>query len=283
MEERLHGARAAESARKIMEEMVGQGFEIRTDAANNCLRNCLGDGLNGSHQGFGGIDTALAMIAAMEQAENPPSINLETYSKLITALAVEGSLDDSLKILRDLVAEKFETPSLQLFAEVASSCFNRKDDLEDPEQVMTVLAYAKAAGYELNNIASIPAGRSLLAAGVIAAEKMDNLGLGLRFLVAASNAEGCEPDKGDILVANLSPVAQRAATIIHRKAIEKASQSDSWKLCVKLLELMLRRGLTPSPSTWRNVVTCCAKLEKSRKATSILLDWVSLVLPRGKR
>jgi hypothetical protein len=147
---------------------------------------------------------------------------------------------------------------------------------------MTVLAYAKAAGYELNNIASVPAGRNLLAAGVIAAEKMDNLGLGLRFLVAASSAQGCEPDKGDVLVANLSPSAQRAATIIHRKAIAKAAQDDSWKLCVKLLEIMLRRGLTPSPSTWRNVVTCCTKLEKSRKATSILLDWVSLVLPRGK-
>jgi hypothetical protein len=55
----------------------------------------------------------------------------------------------------------------------------------------------------------------------------------------------------------------------------KAVESDGWKLAVKLLELMLERGLTPSPSVWRNVVVCCAKLEKSRKATSILLDWVS--------
>jgi hypothetical protein len=38
---------------------------------------------------------------------------------------------------------------------------------------------------------------------------------------------------------------------------------------------MIQRGLTPSPSAWRNVVICCAKAEKSRKATSLLLDWVS--------
>ena len=140
---------------------------------------------------------------------------------------------------------------------------------------MTVLAYAKAAGYELDNIASTIDGRALLAAGVVAAEKLDNLGLGLRLLTAASKAQGCEPDRGDDLVATSSPAAQRACTIIHRQAIRKASVDGSWKLSVKLLELMLERGLTPSPSTWRNVVTCCAKAEKSRKATSLLLDWVS--------
>eukprot|EP00980_Cylindrotheca_fusiformis_P007363 scaffold1525_cov142-Cylindrotheca_fusiformis.AAC.163 len=276
MEERLHGARATEPARKIMEEMVEQGYAIPENSANHCLSNCLGTDANGSHQGFGGIDTALAMMAAIEHSENPPSISLETYSKLILSLAVEGSHEEAFKMLRELVAEKSETPSLQLFADVASTCFNRKDDLEVPEQVMTVLAYVKAAGYELEKIASVEDGRRLLAAGVIAAEKLNNIGLGLRLLVAASNAKGCEPDKGDVLVANSSPSAQRAATIIHRKAIAKATQDDSWKLSVKLLEIMIGRGLTPSPSTWRNVVTCCTKLEKSRKATSLLMDWVQL-------
>jgi hypothetical protein len=275
MDERLHGARAAEPARKIMEEMVVQGYEIPAEAANYCLTNCLSDGVNGSHQGFGGIDTALAMLAAIEQSENPPRINIDTYSRIIGTMADEGALDDSLKMLRTLVAVLFETPSLELFAEVASSCINRKDKLDDPEKVMTVLAYAKAAGYELDNIASTVDGRVLLAAGVIAAEKLDNIGLGLRFLTAASKAQGCDPDRGDDLVANASPAAQRASTIIHRKAIAKGTQDDSWKLSVRLLELMLERGLTPSPSTWRNVVACCAKLEKSRKATSLLLDWVS--------
>merc|ERR1712153_99774 len=104
----------------------------------------------------------------------------------------------------------------------------------------------------------------------------DNIGLGLRFLTAASKAEGCEPDRGDQLVANLSPASQRACTIIHRKAINKSVQNNTWKLAVKLLELMLERGLTPSPSVWRNVVVLCAKEEKSRKATALLLDWIEL-------
>jgi hypothetical protein len=274
--DRLHGARAAEPARKLMEEMITMGYVVPADTANYCVKNCLSDGPNGSHQGFGGIDTALAMIAALEQAEEPVGISLETYSQVITALAADGSIAYSLKMLRELVAEKSQTPSLELFADVATYCLGGKDESGNPEEVMTVLAYAKAAGYELDRIASTSDGRRLLASGVIAAEKLDNVGLGLRFLTAASNAEGCEPDKGDILVANSSPAAQRASTIIHRKALVKASQDDAWKLSVKLLELMLARGLRPSPSTWRNVVTCCAKLEKSRKATSLLMDWVDL-------
>ncbi|CAJ1946232.1 unnamed protein product [Cylindrotheca closterium] len=274
--DRLHGARAAEPARKLMEEMVALGYEIPADTANYCVRNCLSDGENGSHQGFGGIDTALAMITAIEHAENPVEINLETYSRLILALAAEGSIEYSLKILRELVAEKSQTPSLDLFADVASYCLGGKENPGNPEVVMTVLAYAKAAGYELDRIASTGDGRRLLASGVIAAEKLDNIGLGLRFLTAASNAEGCAPDKGDVLVANSSPAAQRASTIIHRKALAKATQDDSWKLSVRLLEIMISRGLRPSPATWRNVVTCCAKLEKSRKATSLLLDWVEM-------
>mmetsp|Transcript_28221 Transcript_28221/g.68689 ORF Transcript_28221/g.68689 Transcript_28221/m.68689 type:complete len:731 (+) Transcript_28221:125-2317(+) len=274
--DRLHAARAAEPARKMMEEMVTMGYEIPADTANYCISNCLSDGVNGSHQGFGGIDTALAMMAALEQAENPVDLNLETYSRLIATLAAEGSIEYALKLLRELVAEKSETPSLDLFAAVASSCLGGKENPGNPDVVMTVLAYAKAAGYELDRIASTEDGRKLLASGVIAAEKLDNIGLGLRFLTAASKAEGCEPDHGDVLVSNDSPAAQRAATIIHRKALAKATKDDSWKLSVRLLELMISRGLRPSPATWRNVVTCCAKLEKSRKATSLLLDWVSL-------
>merc|ERR1719261_737131 len=39
---------------------------------------------------------------------------------------------------------------------------------------------------------------------------------------------------------------------------------------------MISRSLRPSPTLWRNVVTCCAKAKKSRKATALLLDWVKL-------
>ena len=41
----------------------------------------------------------------------------------------------------------------------------------------------------------------MLASGVVAAEKMDNLALGLRLLTVATKAEGCAPDSGDVLVA----------------------------------------------------------------------------------
>jgi len=68
--------------------------------------------------------------------------------------------------------------------------------------------------------------------------------------------------------------AQRASTIIHRRAILAAVESDDWKLAVRILELMPKRSLTPATSCWRNVVTVCAKQKKSRKATALLLDWV---------
>jgi len=274
MQSRLHGARAAEPARRAMEEMVSNGYSVPAEIANSCIKDSLGFEKDGSHEGFGGIDTALAMLTAVELSEEDPTpIFVDTYEKLITTLANEGSIDDALQLLREIVVEKADTPSLKVFADVASACVEAANE---PEKLMTGLAYVKATGYELDNIASTVDGRGILAAGVIAAEKIDNVGLGLRFLTAASKAEGCEPDRGDTLVANLSPASQRACTIIHRKAISKAVENSNWKLSVKLLELMLERGLTPSPSVWRNVVVLCAKEEKSRKATALLSDWVNL-------
>ena len=44
---------------------------------------------------------------------------------------------------------------------------------------------------------------------------------------------------------------------------------------MKILELMPKRGLAPATSVWRKVLSTCCKNEKSRKATAILLDWVS--------
>ena len=279
MQSRLHGARAAESARRTMDEMVSYGYVVPAEIANTCIKESLGFEKNGMHQGFGGIDTALAMLTAVElDEENPTPIFVDTYEKIITTLANEGSIDDALTLLREIVVEKADTPSLKVFADVASACVEAANE---PEKLMTGLAYIKATGYDLDNIASTLDGRGILAAGVIAAEKMGNIGLGLRFLTAASKAEGCEPDRGDTLVANLSPASQRACTIIHRQAINKSVANKTWKLAVKLLELMIERGLTPSPSVWRNVVVLCAKEEKSRKATALLLDWVSPRLDEG--
>lgn len=274
MDSRLHGARAAEPARRAMEVMVSNGYTVPAEIANTCIKESLGYDKDGTHEGFGGIDTALSMLTAVEHSEeNQTPIFVDTYEKLITTLANEGSIDYALQLLREIVVERADTPSLKVFSDVASACVQAANE---PEKLMTGLAYVKATGYDLDNIASTVDGRGILAAGVIAAEKMDNVGLGLRFLTAASKAEGCDPDRGDTLVANLSPAAQRACTIIHRQAINKAVENKTWKLAVKLLELMLERGLTPSPSTWRNVVVLCAKEEKSRKATGLLLDWVSL-------
>jgi hypothetical protein len=271
-QDRLHGARAAEPARRAMEEMVASGYSVPGDLANYCIKESLGFDKDGTHDGFGGIDTALAMLAAIESSNNPPVISDDTYEKLASTMAMEGSIDDSLQLVRELVVDKSMTPSLKMFADIGNACVQGENN---PESLMTALAYAKAAGYELDKIGSSVDGRALLAAGVIAAEKMGNIGLGLRFLTAASKAEGCEPDRGDALVATVSPAAQRACTILHRQAINRAAIDNSWKLAVRLLELVLERGLTASPSAWRNVVTCCARNEKSRKATALLLDWVS--------
>lgn len=272
LESRLHGARAAEPARKIMEEMAEYGYDIPADLGNSAVFNCLGEGPGGTHAECGGIDTALAMLAAMESSpQGSAMVTVETYGKVVHALTNDGAVEEALLLLRAMVVEHSFTPPLETFAEVAKAA--AKDDTM-AEKVLTVLAFAKAAGYELDSIASTEDGRSVLASGVIAAEKLDNLALGLRLLTAASKAEGCAPDRGDDLVASSSSAAQRACTLIHRRAINKAVQEGSWKLAVKLLSLMYERSLTPSPAVLRSVVTCCAKEKKSKKATALLLDWV---------
>lgn len=289
-QDRLHGARASESARKIMEEMVKLEYEIPTETLNYCIRACLGYGPQGTHEGFGGVDTALAMLAAVgkqEAATGESLVSVETYSRLIEALAREGgsSVNDALTMLRSLVVDKRETPPLSAFAAVAfaetKGTVTEKDARDEdvtigPEMVFNVIAYAKAAGYELDSIASTEDGRRLLSAGVIAAEKMKNVRLGLRLLKAASEASGCAPDSGDVLIALGSRAAQRACTLIHKGAIQTAVKDNQWQLAVKLLQMMMERSLKPNPMVWKNVVTCCAKNQKSRKATAVLLDWVNL-------
>jgi len=270
---RLNGARASEPARRILEDMSTFGYEIPADLANVCVSSSLGDGPGGTHDSCGGIDTALAMVAAVESSPGGSSMLTDaSYGRLVSALAKDGAVEEAVLILRSMVVEKSFTPPLSTFADVAKGAAKSDDHTED---VLEVLALAKASGYELDNIAAVEAGREVLASGVIAAEKMDNLALGLRLLTAAAKAEGCAPDSGDDLVATSSSFAQRACTLIHRRAIFKACNDDNWKLAVKLLELMPKRGLTPATSVWRNVLSTCCKNKKSRKATAILLDWVS--------
>ena len=271
---RLQGARASEPARKILEQMVEVGYEISEAAGNYCIKNCLGEQRpDSTHQGFGGIDTALAMKSALDMSGTP--IQLDTYSKLAVSLAHTGSLDDALAIIRSIIVDKTETPPLSTFAALAKAAVAHPEEKQE-EKVLTLLAFAKAAGYELDQIGTIGDGRTLLAAGVITAERMGNTALGLRLLTAASQAKGLAPDSGDTLVALSSSAAQRACTLIHKRAISQAVVDNNWKLAVKALTLMLERSLRPSSWVWRNVVACCAKAEKSRRAAALLFDWVQL-------
>lgn len=270
--DRLHGARASEPARKIIEEMADQGLEIPPALGNSCVRSSLGSGPSGTHDGFGGIDPALAMLSAIESSPaGNKMITVDTYGDVVSALSRDGAVEEAILLLRAMVVEHSFTPSLSTFADVAEAAAK---DGSMSETILQIMTLAKAAGYELDSIASAEGGRSLLASGVIAAEQMDNLALGLRFLTAAGKAEGCAPARGDDLVASSSAAAQRACTLIHKRAIDKAIEENNWKLAVKLLELMPTRSLTPATSVWRKVVTVCAKCEKSRKATAVLFDWI---------
>ncbi len=271
---KLHGARASEPARKILEEMAENGCPIPATLGNQSVLNCLGNGPNGTHDGCGGIDTALAMLAAIESSSTGAEmISVDTYGSVVSALSKDGAVDEALLLLRAMVVEHSFTPALSTFADVAKAAAKAGNQSEGVLQVMTL---AKASGYILDNIASAEAGRELLGSGVIASEQMDNLALGLRFLTAASKAEGCAPDRGDDLVASSSSAAQRASTLIHKRAIIKAFEDNNWKLAVKLLQLMKERSLSPANSVWRKVVTLCAKEKKSRRATALLFDWVSI-------
>ena len=270
---RLQGARASEPTRKILEQMAEAGYTIPSSIGNESVKNCIGNGPNGTHDGCGGIDTALAMLAALESSPSGSQmITVETYGAVVSALSRDGAVDEACLLLRAMVVEHSFTPQLSVFADVARAASKNGEMGQTVLQVMTL---AKASGYILDNIASAEAGRDLIGSGVIAAEQMDNLALGLRLLTAAAKAEGCAPDRGDDLVASSSSAAQRACTLIHRKAIDTAIKDNNWKLAVKLEQLMVERSLTPSTVVLRKVVGVCTRNEKSKKATALLLDWVS--------
>jgi PPR repeat len=271
MADRLNGARAAEPARRILEVMSENEYPIPKDVINYCILNSLGDGPDGTHDNCGGIDCALAMMATVDKS----MISEEAFGRLATVLAKAGDLKEAEAMLRVMIVDESMTPQLGVLADVAMAIATSNQP--DVSSTMNILALAKAAGYQLDNIASTVDGRSLLGAGLIAAEKINNVALGLRLLTAASQAKGCDPDRGDALVSSASSSVQRAATLIHKSAIKKAVEDGSWKVAVKLMELMTERSLRVSPAIWKSVVTCCAKNEKSRKATQLLLDWVRVL------
>ena len=222
MDRRLQGARASEPARKIMEQMIEYGYEISPSVANYCIQNCIGEDSHNhksTHQNFGGIDAAWAMMNAVHMSEEQhaassamaaPVLSPETYDRICIGLAreaaAEGSrpLDQAMTLLRSMVVNMTYTPPLGTFSAVAHAAVQPANKGHE-DKVMTVMSYAKAAGYELDKIGTIPEGRELLASGVIAAEKIDNVPLGLRFLTAASRVND-NNRRADVAVATLSHV-----------------------------------------------------------------------------
>ena len=64
---------------------------------------------------------------------------------------------------------------------------------------------------------------------------------GFGFRKAASEASGCAPDRGDVLITLSSRAAQRACTLLHKRAINTAVEEGQWQLSVKLLQMMNKR------------------------------------------
>ena len=81
------------------------------------------------------------------------------------------------------------------------------------------------------------------------------------------------PRPGLLIRFGVAPGLAGLPPLIQKGAAGKACEDNNWKLAVKLLELMPKRGLSPAASVWRKVLSTCCKNEKSRKATAILLDW----------
>jgi hypothetical protein len=77
------------------------------------------------------------------------------------------------------------TPQLGIFADIAMATANSNN----APATMNILALAKAAGYQLDNIASTVDGRFFLRLESLLL-KNGNIALGLRLLTAASEAEG---------------------------------------------------------------------------------------------
>jgi hypothetical protein len=77
------------------------------------------------------------------------SIQADTYDKLCLAL-LRKALDEALQILRRVVVDLSIHTSTQVQAQVAVASIAHQK--APRRKVLTVLAYAKAAGYQLDNI-----------------------------------------------------------------------------------------------------------------------------------
>jgi pentatricopeptide repeat protein len=269
----LYQGKASSLACEILERMVNAGYSVPSTLGSSCVQFCLGnDKLEPQGVDSGDIDTALKMVTIISRTPGGlKSLSIDSIGAIVSALSKNDELEEAMRLLREMISDGAFTPPLTVFADVASAAAGKTNDSENVLESMMLL---KSSGYLIDNIASSKAGRNILASGVIAADQMNNVELGLGLLAAASKAGDCEPDSGDVLVASLSPMTKSACFNIHRKAIDDAIKSESWVLAIKLISLMIKRNLNPTNDIWEGVVEVCARNKKSKESASILLDWV---------
>jgi pentatricopeptide repeat protein len=269
----LYQGKASSLACEILERMVNAGYSVPSTLGSSCVQFCLGnDELEPKGVDRGDIDTALKMVTIISRTPGGlKSLSIDSIGAIVSALSKNDKLEEAMRLLREMISDGAFTPPLTVFADVASAAARKTND---SEKVLESMMLLKSSGYLIDNIASSKAGRNILASGVIAADQMNNVELGLGLLAAASKAGDCEPDSGDVLVASLSPMSINACFNIHRKAIDDAIKSESWVLAIKLISLMIKRNLNPTNEIWEGVVKVCARNEKNKESASILLDWV---------
>lgn len=280
----LQGGRASEPARKIIEEMVQHSYTLDLSLINLILHDSLGSSYTDSNTNKeyinpANLDATLAIINALARHADSgrssstlsPSALIDegVWPGVISGLLKEDSLPEAFTLLRTMIVSFSYTPTLNMLARVAEYGVKEKSW----SGILSVLALSKAAGYSLDSIGNTSDGRKLLAAGVVAAEKNNNIALGLRLLTAAQKAEEVQPDRGDLLTIWTSSQAQNSALVVHSKAIQTACSVNKWKLASTLLDLMIVRQLRPNVLTYQNVLNTLCINQKSRKATQLLFDW----------
>ena len=83
-----------------MELMVEEGNEIPDDVEISQVKKSLDEGPDGSHDGFGGVATTLAILTASPLSSTLITILEDTYAKVFTAMRANESIDDeSLSML----------------------------------------------------------------------------------------------------------------------------------------------------------------------------------------
>jgi hypothetical protein len=171
--------------------MATCGYAVPAELANACVTTALDMGAGSTHGGCDGIDTALAMAADVEAVSDggrcadgrklwPPGIGAR---RLTSVLAADGAVEETERVLCAMMVKHSLILALGTFADVARAATRSNDRTTN---VLQILTYDKAAGYNLERISAMETERDLLAAGVIVVKQMENLALGLHLLTVAA-------------------------------------------------------------------------------------------------